>query len=243
MDLKEQDILGDAIGTHWYYRAKGDAMRKLLGAAPIRHVLDVGAGSGVFSRLLLDHGAGEATCVDPGYPADSSELHASRPLRFVRDVATFDGDLVLLMDVLEHVDDAAALLQLYVDKSAPGTRFLITVPAFAWMWSGHDVFLEHRRRFTLPEVEALVRGAGLVPVTGCYFYGLTLPLAATRRLLKRVANGAAPVAKSDLMRHSAFVNGLLYALCRLELGAFAHNRAAGLSVFCLAELQKEGVLS
>jgi SAM-dependent methyltransferase len=236
MDLKEQDILGGAIGEHWYYRAKGEAMRRLLGDAPIRHVLDVGAGSGVFSRLLLDHGAGEATCVDPGYPGDSVQSHASRTLRFVRDVGAFDGDVVLLMDVLEHVDDDAALLRHYVEKSAPGTRFLITVPAFAWMWSGHDVFLEHRRRYTLPQVEALVRGAGLAPVTGCYFYGLTLPLAAARRLMKRVAEGGDLRAKSDLMRHSAFMNGLLYGICRLELGAFAYNRTAGLSVFCLAEL-------
>jgi 2-polyprenyl-3-methyl-5-hydroxy-6-metoxy-1,4-benzoquinol methylase len=164
------------------------------------------------------------------------DSHASRTLRFVRDVGAFDGDVVLLMDVLEHVDDDAALLRLYVEKCAPGTRFLITVPAFAWMWSGHDVFLEHRRRYTLPQVEALMRGVGLVPVTGCYFYGLTLPLAATRRLLKRVTNGADMTANSDLTRHSAFMNGLLYGICRLELGGFLHNRTAGLSVFCLAEL-------
>jgi SAM-dependent methyltransferase len=235
MDVKEQDILGDAIGQHWYYRAKGGAMRRLLGARPVRHVLDVGAGSGVFSRLLLDHGAGEATCVDPAYPAEFSDVQNGRPIRFVHGVGRSDADLVLLMDVLEHVDDDVGLLRAYADTCAAETRFLITVPAFQWMWSGHDVFLEHRRRYTLGMVEDVVRAAGLAPVSGCYFYGLTLPLAAGRRALQRMAGGGAVVARSDLKRHSALVNAVLFGICWVEMKVFRGNRVAGLSVFCLAE--------
>jgi SAM-dependent methyltransferase len=235
MDIKEQDILGDAIARHWYYRAKGDAMRRLLRAQKVRHVLDVGAGSGVFSRLLLDHGAAEATCVDPAYPAQFETSHGGKPIRFVHQAEDSTADLVLLMDVLEHVDDDIALLRGYADGAAPGTRFLITVPAFQWMWSGHDVFLEHRRRYTLAMLEAVVRQAGLRPVTGCYFYGLTLPLAAGRRAVRRLTQFGAPEPKSDLKRHSKWVNAALYAMCRMELPFFARNRAAGLTVFCLAE--------
>ena len=235
MDIKEQDILGDAIGEHWYYRAKGAAMLKLLSGRPVEHVLDVGAGSGVFSRLLLDHGAAEATCVDPAYPAETASLQSGKPIRFVYRVEKSRADVVLLMDVLEHVDDDVGLLRDYVDKSAPGTRFLMTVPAFMWMWSGHDVFLEHRRRYTLPMLEDVVKRAGLVPVTGCYFYGLTLPLAAAARAAQRLTHGGATVPKSDLKRHSPLVNGLLSLICSLELPFFRVNRVAGLTVFCLAE--------
>ena len=35
MDVKEQDILGDLINHHWYYRAKGAAMTRLLAGAPV----------------------------------------------------------------------------------------------------------------------------------------------------------------------------------------------------------------
>jgi 2-polyprenyl-3-methyl-5-hydroxy-6-metoxy-1,4-benzoquinol methylase len=235
MDVKEQDILGEAIGQHWYYRAKGGAMRRLLGARPVRHVLDVGAGSGVFSKLLLEHGAEQATCVDPAYPIEQESAHAGRPIRFVHQAERSDADVVLLMDVLEHVDDDTGLLREYATPAAPGTRFLMTVPAFQWMWSGHDVFLEHRRRYTLPMLEAVVREAGLVPVTGCYFYGLTLPLAAARRAAKRLTQAGVPAAQSDLKRHSGLVNAILYGVCRAEMAFFDKNRMAGLSVFCLAE--------
>ena len=227
MDIKEQDILGDAIGKHWYYRAKGEAMERMLRARPVHHVLDVGAGSGVFSRILLEHGAREATCVDPGYPEESETTHAGAPLHFVHQVTHSPADVVLLMDVLEHVDDDAALLREYAAKTGPGTRFLITVPAFQWMWSGHDVFLEHRRRYTLAMLEDVVHKAGLVPKEGCYFYGLTLPLAAGRRAAKKMASRGPEIAGSDLKRHSALVNSILYGICHLETALFTHNRLAG----------------
>jgi len=232
MDIKEQDILGEAIGQHWYYRAKGAAMRALLGASAPRHVLDVGAGSGFFSRLLLEQGAGAATCVDPGYPDDHEEVHAGRPIRFVRDVGPGDFDLALMMDVLEHVDDDVGLLSEYAAKAAAGARFLITVPAFQWMWSGHDVFLEHRRRYTLAQLEHVVARAGLRVRHGCYYYGFLLPVAAARRL---AAGASRNIAKSDLQMHSPAVNAALGAVCSAELSVFRANRVAGLTVFCLAE--------
>jgi SAM-dependent methyltransferase len=235
MDIKEQDILGEAIGLHWYYRAKGAAMRRLLGPGTAAHVLDVGAGSGVFSRLLLDHGAAQATCVDPGYAAERTELHNGKPIRFVRGVRAGDYDLLLLMDVLEHVDDDVGLLRDYVDLAPAGARFLLTVPAFQWMWSGHDVFLEHRRRYTLAQLEDVAVRAGLRVRHGCYYYGFLLPIAAARRLAGRLGGVSRDVAKSDLQLHAPAVNEALAAVCRAELAVFRANRVAGLTVFCLAE--------
>ncbi len=235
MDIKEQDILGEFIAQHWYYRAKGAAMSRLLAGRKVVRVLDVGAGSGVFSRLLLDRGAVEAVCVDPAYARERVEAHHGGVIRFVRGLERFDGDTVLLMDVLEHVDDDVALLRLYVDMSPPGTRFLITVPAFKFLWSGHDVFLEHRRRYTLGQVERVVAAAGLRPVTGCYYYGVTLPIAAARRLAQRAMGADSTVPRSDLRKHAPLMNMLLWLLCRIELPFFRWNRLAGLTVFCLAE--------
>ena len=53
MDLKEEDILGADIGKHWYYRSKAAALRRAVGGLAPKRLLDVGAGSGFFSRHLL----------------------------------------------------------------------------------------------------------------------------------------------------------------------------------------------
>jgi hypothetical protein len=73
----------------------------------------------------------------------TGEERIGKPLLFRRSVDQSDADLVLLMDVIEHVEDDVGLVREYANKVAPGTRFITTVPAFMWLWSGHDVFLEH----------------------------------------------------------------------------------------------------
>ncbi|MBV4475006.1 class I SAM-dependent methyltransferase [Pseudomonas botevensis] len=233
MDLKETDILGDSIGEHWYYCSKAAATTRMLGDASIKRILDVGAGSGFFSHHLLTHSAArEAWCVDISYPADSSASTAGKPVHYRRSVDALDADLVLLMDVLEHVDDDLGLLKSYVDKVPSGSRFLMTVPAFQFMWSGHDDFLEHKRRYTLAQFETLAGDAGLTVQRGAYFFGAVFPIAAALRLLPGAAKGAPP--RSQLKRHHPWVNALLKTLCRLELPWMAGNRLAGLSVFVLA---------
>jgi hypothetical protein len=232
MDLKEEDILGADIGRHWYYRSKAAALRRAVGRLAPKRLLDVGAGSGFFSRhLLAETGAQSALCVDIGYPADRDDSVAGKPVLYRRDTGPTDCDLVLMMDVLEHVDDDCGLVRLYADKVPSGAHFLVTVPAFQFLWSGHDIFLEHRRRYRLPEIEKTMRDAGLEVVHGAYYFGAIFPLAAAIRLLTR----RSPEPKSSLKKHGALTNGLLTLACAAELPFFKHNQLAGLSAFVLAK--------
>src|SRR5258707_9100523 len=178
MDLKEEDILGDDIGRHWYSRSKASALRRAVGGLKPKHILDVGAGSGFFSRhLLAETEAQSALCVDIGYERERDDGVAGKPVLYRRDTGPTDCDLVLMMDVLEHVDDDRGLLCHYAAKVPPGAQLLVTVPAFGFLWSGHDVFLEHKRRYRLGEIEAVLRDAGLEVMRGSYYFGFVFPLA------------------------------------------------------------------
>lgn len=231
MDLKEEDILGADIGRHWYYRSKAAALRRSVRGLAPRRILDVGAGSGFFSRhLLAQGGAQSALCVDIGYAADRDDSEAGKPVLYRRDTGPTDCDLVLMMDVLEHVDDDRGLVRLYADKVPNGAHFLATVPAFRFLWSGHDVFLEHKRRYRLPEIEKTMTDAGLEIVHGAYYFGLVFPLAAAVRLATR--GDTSP--RSSLSRQGPLANALLTAACATELPLFPINRLAGLSAFVLA---------
>ena len=231
MDLKEEDILGSDIGRHWYYQAKAAALRRMVGDLKPQRLLDVGAGSGFFSRHLLANGAQSALCVDVGYPASRDETVNGKPVRYRRDCDATDCDLVLMMDVLEHVENDAGLVRHYATKVPSGAHFLVTVPAFRFLWSGHDVFLEHKRRYTLGEIEQTMRAAGLDVVRGAYYFGAVFPLAAAVRLATRND----PTPRSSLKKHGALANSLLAAACALELPLFPINRLAGLSAFVLAK--------
>ena len=235
MDLKESDVLGTEIGDHWYYRSKAAAMTQLVGDFMPSTILDIGAGSGFFSRYLLRRTtAKRAWCVDIGYEMESDSVEGEKPIQFRRSIQAVDADLVLLMDVLEHVDDDIGLLSDYVRRVPPGARFLVSVPAFRFLWSEHDEFLEHKRRYTLPEVERLVGQASLTIEYSAYYFGFVFPIAVTTRLFRRWFQSDNDQPRSQLKRHNPIVNETLAAMCTAELPILAMNRLAGLTVFCLA---------
>lgn len=237
MDIKEEDILGSDIKNHWYYVSKGLAVRSMLGAEPVGQTLDIGAGSGVFTRQLIDCGLSSGgVCVDPNYPLEFTESHNGTDIRFVHRVESVPQRLVLMMDVLEHVEDDVGLLREYVNKMSRGSRVLITVPAFQFLWSGHDVFLEHNRRYTLREINDVAIAAGLHVTQQRYFFGLLFPVAALLRLSDRLRMTAGQVeAKSHLKPASGFTNNALIRIHDVERKSlFRLNRLCGLSAFCLA---------
>lgn len=235
MDLKEVGLLGTDQDSHWYYASKACALRRALGEYRPQRILDVGAGSGFFSRVLLrETAATSAVCVDPGYAEDRSEVQSAKPMEFRRASPVGNADLVLLMDVLEHVDDDVGLLRSLVSPAARHTRFVVSVPAFSWLWSRHDEFLEHRRRYALRDLGRLFSAAGLSQVSGFYMFAAVFPAVAAQRLWNRWWPTAEPP-RSDLRGHHAWTNSLLTRLCVAECSIATHNRAFGLTAFGVAE--------
>lgn len=235
MDLKETNILGDKIDRHWYYRSKARAVSRILERTQFSSILDVGAGSGFFSKYLLAKtSAQRAWCVDISYSGEHDDTEAGKPLFFRRQISSVDADLVLLMDVLEHVEDDVGLLREYIGKASRGSYFLISVPAFQWLWSEHDVFLEHWRRYTLVQIEDVARKSGLTVENGCYCFGSVFPIAAALRLPGKLSGKQIREARSQMTTHHPFINKTLSSLCSLELPLVRSNRLFGLSAFCLA---------
>ncbi len=235
MDLKEEKAINGDPADHWYYISKGRAIKSLLGRRPIKKLLDVGAGSGVFSKMLTAEGrAHHATCVDLAYEAEFVGDRRTDTIDYVRSVETVDADTVLMIDVIEHVDDDVALMRDYVERAAPGTRFLISVPAFQFLWSSHDEFLDHRRRYNLASLRRSVESAGLQPVQMRYFFGLLFPAAAAMRLVDNKTDTDS--AESQLKSAPGWLNASLVAVHDLErMALFPFNRLAGVTAFCLAE--------
>ena len=234
MDIKEEDILGDAIDSHWYYRSKLAALGRLLDNVPFRVIVDVGAGSGFFSRKLLGTTDAEsAWCIDINYAHDRNDEVGGKPVFFRKEFEAVDFDLMLMMDVIEHVDDDREFLAQCIGHLPSGGHVLISVPAFEWLWSPHDDYLGHKRRYTLKRLTSLIEETGLTPVKSCYYFANVLPIAVASRLTDRLfSSNHEP--RSQLTRHSRFVNSVLLGLCMSELPWFSINRVAGLTVFSLA---------
>lgn len=183
MDLVE--VAGDAEvrQRHPWEIARSRFFVEVLarqGDLGIERVLDVGAGDAWFAgQLALRFPAyHQVVCWDINYPKDIGEdcREPTADPRISRTAEQPGGryDLILLLDVLEHVKDAGQFLTGLAETSlASGGHCLVSVPAHQRLYTAHDEMLHHFRRYSMPLLLQTVERAGLdVVVCGGVFHSL-----------------------------------------------------------------------
>jgi SAM-dependent methyltransferase len=182
VDLSER---GAAEARHPWEAARADFLIELLRThgllLPPRRWLDVGAGDGWLAFELAEAaGPGhELLCWDINYDQATLGDLTSR-LRGVDFTAAEPAgrfDVLLLLDVLEHVEDDTGFLRgLVRDHLAPDGYVLVTVPAWQSLFSAHDAALRHYRRYSPRDARRLLAESELTPrVQGGLFHSLLLP--------------------------------------------------------------------
>lgn len=174
---------------HFWWVSRRELVRRLideagLGTGP--SVLDVGCGSGVLDRELSSVGA-TVSGVDVASHPDwdegdgSPQFHEGDYLELAENLGTFD--CLLALDVIEHIEDEGPFAATLRTNLRPGGLAIVTVPAYQWMWSGHDDINQHFRRYTKQRLRAaLERGGFEVNRCGYVFFGLIGP-----KILAKVA--------------------------------------------------------
>jgi hypothetical protein len=134
--------------------------------ARTHRVLDAGAGDGWFSGQLLRDLPADAriVCWDAHYaPEQLARFNAAGGAQsFTASWPEGRFDLLLLLDVLEHVEDDRGFLGKLVDALEPGAATLISVPAWQALYTEHDRRLKHFRRYAPGQALEVLRGSGLV---------------------------------------------------------------------------------
>jgi len=194
MERAALDLMAEQDESHWWFLARRRILADLI-ARRIRlpdkaSILEIGCGTGHNLAMLGRFGHVDAIEID-----DASRAIASKRLGRGIENARLPGlpgikeghyDLVALLDVLEHVEADREALRSIARLLSSGGRILITVPAFPWMWSAHDVANHHFRRYTMATLNKTIADAGLKVDTISYFNSLLFPLAAAARLWGRM---------------------------------------------------------
>ena len=130
----------------------------------------------------------------------------------------FDGefDAAGIFDVLEHLDDDVAALEMLRSAIVAGGGLLITVPQHQFLWSAMDEFSHHRRRYHRRELVDKVRRAGFRIEYVTSFMTLLLPALLIARVGKRDPATLEPAAE---LRIGPGVNRVLSAICAIEFEA------------------------
>jgi SAM-dependent methyltransferase len=209
---------------HFWWRARERMLVELIDSTAFPrggNVLDIGCGDGLFFSQLARYGRVS------GVEGDTSLVPEDSPHRGAIHLGAFDAgfaprepfSLIVMLDVLEHLDQPGAALARAHSLLAPGGALLITVPAFKLLWSKHDDWNQHRTRFTAPELERLAVSAGMRVERSRYFFHWLFFAKLAGCVYERLS-GASP-GPADVPR--AFANQAAYTLSRIEQRVFARH--------------------
>ncbi len=231
--------------THWWFVARRNlvlmALERLLrrterrSGSPLR-LLDVGCGTGGTLERLRPLGRVVGLDLEPLALAFCRERGQRELVCGSATALPFaDGafDVVLALDVLEHIPDHEAAAREIARVLAPGGYALVTVPAYRSLWSRHDLALMHQRRYRAGEVRRLLGGAGLRPGRLTYTVSAFLPVVWAVRTAQRLRPRG--TVRADAMPTAPLLNRLLGAWMDFESRVALRARLPfGVTVFAVA---------
>ena len=240
MDLVEAASgLADEGVRHPWETARLAVVKRLVAGhvelAPGSVVLDIGCGDGFVAGALaamfpastfygIDSGLTPAAIAAAARRLPHPNLHLFRSLDDITDRPARPAALVLLMDVIEHIEDDAAFLRglaahPLVDRN---TLVLVTVPAYQWLFSAHDVFLKHYRRYSNAILRRRLEESGWRVLDIGYFFASLVPLRLLQVIKERILGRREPGASDLMTSHGAasasLMSRVLVADATLGLG-------------------------
>jgi SAM-dependent methyltransferase len=243
-----------AEDRHWWYRGRREVLERVIAdlqlSNPLR-ILDAGCGSG---RNMLEF-ARRGTVTGVELSETSACLARARDAGQVIEGSVTEMpfepdsfDLAVCLDVIEHLEDDLGALRELRRVVAPGGSLLVTVPAYQWLWSGHDVINHHQRRYTRCSLLAVAERAGWECARTTYFNSFLLPVAILLRVLDRLIPTTTE-SSLDLWIPPRPLNWLLERPLRIEAGLLGRGKRipAGLSLLAVfrraASLDAESALT
>ena len=223
MRAEEYERMYSLENTYWWFQGRKEIVLQLLDRYTRLEkdhlsVLDVGCGTGLMLDALRRH----ARPVGVDFSDLAMKYCAQRGIERlvcarVEALPFGDGsfDLLLALDLLEHLDDDAALMREMWRLCRPGGYLLISVPAYEFLWSNHDEALHHRRRYSRATLKQLIRATDFEVVRFTSAITVLFPPIVLFRLLQRLLKPqGAP--QTHLIPLPPAINRFLIELLRLE---------------------------
>jgi len=214
--------MAETEAEHWWFKGRRDVLLAVLRQLSLpaeARVLEVGSGTGgnlpmleqfgsvaglemdATARMLTERKTGGRFDIRAGRCPDDMPFPEER------------FDLICFFDCLEHIADDGGSLKQMRDRLAAGGAIIVTVPAYRWLWSSHDVFLHHHRRYSRASLERCARMAECTVERITYFNTLLFPIAVAARWYDRLMRRERSTGDAVPLR---VVNALLYRILRAE---------------------------
>lgn len=222
MQKSEIDKMAEMEKTYWWHIGRNFIIKTFLkdtGCSEQSKIANIGAGTGGLVKTLEKFGqvsnfdtSSQAVkiCKENGY--HNTVLFDG----LVLPVLDEEFDLAVAFDVLEHIkEDDKALMDWFRVVRKDG-YILITVPAYQWLWSGHDEALGHYRRYTASQLHRKLNLVGFEVVKRSYAITLSFPLIFGYRLLNSLFFPKKDTPKTSYVILPDWFNNFLIWLLKVE---------------------------
>ena len=217
----------------WWYRAKNNFLKHIIKLHTPNNrnlkVLEIGPGLG--NNLKLLHKIGEVDLVEVekkfiDYNIENNS-NLFRSIFTSLDDINEKYDLVIFLDVLEHIEDTQKFLEKVKKICNINSHLIISTPAFMSLWSPHDVSLKHFRRYTLKTLREDISPWFKIKK----FYGMNYLLLPVRYFQIKFTKSPNSVKESNLINTILYMISLIeYFFLKLKL-----NIPWGISIFTICE--------
>lgn len=147
---------------------------------------DIGAGDLYFTKLLRKVTNKNIYAVDKNFEDLEDTTDSIIKCRTVEQIQANSIDTVVLMDVLEHVKDEDSFISSVTRVLKPGGEVLLTLPAHQFLFSNHDRFMKHYRRYSIKYAENTLKRHGLEVVKCHYFYTTLFLVRSLEKLFEKL---------------------------------------------------------
>ncbi len=230
----------DHFWMQWRHRVLRQQLKRL--DVPIRSALEIGCGHGVVRQMLED---------ELEIPVDGCDLnrHAlemaekGRGRLLVYDI--FDQnekmlnayDMILLMDVIEHIDDDTAFLATSLRHLKPNGIVVVNVPAHMSLYSQYDEVAGHKRRYDSRGMKELFRVVHVRPISIVQWGFSLIPLLLARKVVLSFVSRERTI-RTGFEPPNRLVSKMLGAMQAIET-AMPFSMPIGSSLFAIGQKQDE----
>src|SRR5689334_1528617 len=141
MNSEEYERMYRLEDTYWWFVGRHHLVQTFLrekyGDRTDLRILDIGCGTGAMSRKLAAHGTVTSADFSPlaldfSRRRGITQLCAADAMRLPFRERSFD--VIVALDILEHLPDDQAALSEFQRVLKPGGRVIATVPAYKSLW-------------------------------------------------------------------------------------------------------------
>lgn len=218
MNSHEYEKIYELENRYWWHVGRRyiikTLLKKYLSTDSNQLILDIGCGTGGNFNTLRDFG--KVVGVDNSKQAlefAKQKGHTNTVVASAIDLPFADQkfNCVVMLDVLEHIEDDYSALEEAYRVLKPDGSFLLTVPAYQWLWSGHDEALGHIRRYVKNNIIKKAIDAGFHIEFQSYAISILFPIIALYRLGTRASKIEQTSSYVDVSKFlNAFFMWLLY---------------------------------